>query len=511
MVRRTQPSRRLIDALRPGRIVRGVALAVAACAAMSVAGCGLLGGGGTPTVVAVGDLHRDPDRAPAPLSIADRLLLDATAQGLVTFGADGQVEAGLAERWTVIDGGRSYIFRLREARWPDGKRVRAADVAEILRRRMMAARLRPALRGEFASVESVRAMTAKVIEIRLSRPEPYLLDLLAQPDVSIVNRGTGWGPWRVEWHGNVASLSEVPLMTMVGKGVEDDAAPEHVIRLIGSNSLDAVTRFDEGSASAVIGGRYEGWPYIAAADISRNAAAVDPTDGLFGLAVVNDEGPLASTAVRDAINMAIDRARIAEVLSARGWSPRITIRPSGSASGGIDPVYPDWVSLSPEQRLARARRQVALWREGHEGVTAQIRIALPEGPGSRILFAVIRTNLKAIGLDVRLVALSSDADLRLIDEVAPSSDPAWYLRRLDRAFASAGEGEARRRVAAIADASAAQIPDAIGAADRALTADTRFIPLGAPLRWSLVSTEVRGFRPNVRSRHGLNRLIPSPD
>ncbi|HJO67849.1 MAG TPA: ABC transporter substrate-binding protein, partial [Sphingomonas sanguinis] len=59
---------------------------------------------------------------------------DALAQGLVRFDANGQIEPGLAERWIVIDGGGSYIFRLREAKWNDGTPVTAEQIVPILRR-----------------------------------------------------------------------------------------------------------------------------------------------------------------------------------------------------------------------------------------------------------------------------------------------------------------------------------------------------------------------------------------
>src|SRR3546814_8967768 len=64
---------------------------------------------------------------------ANAALLDATSQGLVSYDGEGQIDTGLADRWTVTTDGRSYIFRLREARWTNGRKVTAKDVAEILR------------------------------------------------------------------------------------------------------------------------------------------------------------------------------------------------------------------------------------------------------------------------------------------------------------------------------------------------------------------------------------------
>src|SRR3546814_20007361 len=59
-----------------------------------------------------------------------------------------------------------------------------------------------------------------------------------------------------------------------------------------------------------------------------------------------------------------------------------------------------------------------------------VRIAVPDTPGGRILFAYVAADFNAIGVPSRRVAMASKADLRLIDDVAPNADPIWALRRL---------------------------------------------------------------------------------
>ena len=99
----------------------------------------LLGGCGSsgqrkdnaPVVVsAIGGTAEPADPSTGEMPMASRVLMGATAQGLVRFDAAGQIEPGLAERWIVIDDGRSYIFRLRDAIWPNGEQVTAEEVAE---------------------------------------------------------------------------------------------------------------------------------------------------------------------------------------------------------------------------------------------------------------------------------------------------------------------------------------------------------------------------------------------
>ena len=482
----------------------------ALAAALVLSSCGLFGGGGPVRVAAIGTLHRDPDRAPSPLSLPNRLLLDATAQGLVGFSGDGQVEAGLAERWVVIDQGRSYIFRLREARWANGREVRAADVAQILQRKIGSQRLRSLLRGEFRAVRDIRAMTGRVIEIRLTTPQPDLLDLLAQPDLAIARNGNGWGPWRPMWSGSTAALS--PLPPAGSETAEADEAPGPEVLMWGTSAPRAVAQFEEGDAAVVLGGRFEDWPLIAAADIPQERIMIDPVDGLFGLVVVADEGLLGTEIGRNAVAMAIVRTELADALDAGAWAARITIRSRLRTQGSIDVIYPAWLDFSPDERRARARAIVSDWRTNNGGDRPALRIALPEGPGARILFARLRTDLASVGIDTRLVNINSDADLRLIDEVAPSSDPAWYLRRLGCGRGHSC-GPSTTRLLAEIDAATGRTAraEAIAAAEEAITRHSGYIALAAPLRWSLVADRTPGLRPNPRGRHSLIRLQPPPD
>ena len=63
-------------------------------------------------------------------------------------------------------------------------------------------RVIPALAGlkgtplalDLAPVDEVRTMAGRVIELRLSRPEPDLLQLLAQPELGLARKGRGAGP-----------------------------------------------------------------------------------------------------------------------------------------------------------------------------------------------------------------------------------------------------------------------------------------------------------------------------
>ncbi|HCB75061.1 MAG TPA: ABC transporter substrate-binding protein, partial [Sphingomonas bacterium] len=137
---------------------------------------------------------RLPMRPGDALPLPAALFTASTAQGLVRFDASGQVEPGLAERWIVIDEGRSYIFRLADAEWANGDRVTAREVVAGLKRAI--ANPRNPLRPHLSAIDEVVEMTPLVIEVRLSRPRPDLLPLFAQPELVIPGpRGGGSGRW----------------------------------------------------------------------------------------------------------------------------------------------------------------------------------------------------------------------------------------------------------------------------------------------------------------------------
>jgi hypothetical protein len=119
----------------------------------------------------------------------------ATVEGLVGFDAEGRVVPGLADRWIVTDDGQSYIFRLRDGTWPDGARIDAEDVAASLRRALAALRGSP-LGLDLASIDEIRVMTDRVIEVDLQSPLPDLLTLLAQPNSAFPMRDRAAALWR---------------------------------------------------------------------------------------------------------------------------------------------------------------------------------------------------------------------------------------------------------------------------------------------------------------------------
>ena len=454
---------------------------------------------GAVKVVVVGGAPRLRDPATAPLSAPDAVLLGTTAQGLVRFDATGNIVGGLAESWAVTDDGLSYIFRLAAGTWPNGRKITAEQVARTLKRSLANSSVNP-LKDTLGAVDDIVAMTDKVIEIRLRAPRPNLLALLAQPEFAVVRNGAGGGPFVIEaTRGQPGELR----LTRELVSVDEETTTRQELQLSGATAEKAVQLFAGGGADLVLGGTYADLPFAQRIKLPRGSLRFDPASGLFGLVPTRAAGTLADPGVRQLLSQAIDRDALMDAMRVPGLAARATVLEPGLEGLG-PPVAPAWTATPLVQRrpglAAESQRQFGAEKP-------VVRIFLPTGPGADILFDRLKFDWGILGIDVQRAANVAASDLKLVDSVAPSSSPAWFLRQF------------RCGVAPICNADADELLDAardtlIPAQRSALLAQAAakidevqlFIPLTAPVRWSLVSTRVQGFAGNRYARHTLTDL-----
>jgi len=486
------------------RLVRSTLTAGLLCAGALATGCSDRSSGPVAvSVVGVRDDFAKPlERLPDP---GAKLILEATAQGLVAFDAGGEILPALAQRWIVQDDGRSYIFRLRRAFWPNGERVTAGDVARLLSARIDSLRrLDPD--GPLDAVDAVVPMTGEVVEIRLTAARPFVLQMLAQPQMAILSSAGGTGPYRSEKRGKALYLKPVDKTEEAEEAA--GALPAWQNRIVrAERAALAIVRFREGAADLVLGGRYADLPLLVPSGVDRDAVRVDPVQGLLGLAITGKGALLDDGDIRRAINMSIDRSQLPAMFPLGGWATSEQLLPAQFELPAPAPA-PEWSALPIEERRARGRAAVGRWRAERKEPPPPLRIALPDGPGSTMLFALVAQGLHAIGLSAHRVAVKQDADLRLIDEVAAYDSALWYLGRVGCARGvhcsrEAGDMLQSASLAATAEERAARIAQAV-----ALTqAHDGYIPLGTPVRWALAARRLSGFMPSPRARHPLNHLF----
>ena len=394
-------------------------------AACLLAGCHGNRNGGTIAISVIGERS---DEA---------MVAAATSEGLVRLDREGQVIPGAAARWAILDAGLDYIFRI-----DDGAGLSAPVVARRLRDALKRHRYDP----EFAAlgpIESIVAVTGTVVEMRLSEPQPDLLPLLARPEFTV----------------------GAPTDLRAGKAVRgaialeppaSDDAPAPIL-LRRDRVGRAVVRFQNGDSELVTGGTFADLPVARAAQPDRKLLRFDPATGLFGFAIRNAALPAT---VRTALSLAIDRDRIVAAIGVPNHAKATTI-------GGS--------TLEPPLAERRATASALL-----NGQTTHIRVAMPRGPGARLLFAFAAQDWAKVGISAEMVDWHTrEADLVLVDQVAPPGTLATLACAL----------------------SASCDPQ-----DRLALINPPFIPVASPVRWSLVAPGLDLFTENGLAAHPLDQL-----
>jgi len=450
----------------------------------------------------------DPiDQASTVAIVGDRssAVAAATNQGLVAFDADGQIEPALAERWIVSDDGLHFVFRLAQTNWINGKPVLASEVAHSLNENFSRA-AQGRLGHLFSAVADVDAMTSRIIDIRLKAPRPNMLQLLAAPEMGIHYNGYGTGPYSaVKNAKDLVTLRPLRATDGSDDGVTDAQLRAREIKLRGEGAALAITHYQRAQVQAVLGGSFGTYPLVQSAQIPAAQIVVDHPQGLFGLAFVGHGRLIGDANIREALSMAIDRSVLPKLLGVPGLAVRNTILPD-ALDQASDPAAPDWAGYPIDVRRSEASKRIRDWSAQTKG-EANIKVAILDEPGARLLFARLAADWRTIGVRAQAVRLHTPSDLVLVDEVAPNASVNWYFTRLScEANVTCNENEQN----ALAEARAAPTLDAraqaYSAADKAYNSYVPFIPLANPIRWNLTSVQLVGLRPSAAALHPLIRL-----
>ncbi|HMZ06740.1 MAG TPA: ABC transporter substrate-binding protein [Anaerolineales bacterium] len=163
-----------------------------------------------------------PTQSAEPIAITQEILLDPAKtedpdsllvakylyEGLVKLDENGQVQPGIARSWIISDDKLDYIFEIRpDAKFSDGSSITVNSIAENFNRWFDPQHplhkdgnfpnwlnVFLAFNGErdaenraISQVDGVQAVDLNTFMIHLNRPEPELLQYLAQPAFAILN------------------------------------------------------------------------------------------------------------------------------------------------------------------------------------------------------------------------------------------------------------------------------------------------------------------------------------
>lgn len=438
------------------------------------------------------------------LSFGAQHLRAATTEGLVALDQTGRILPAIAERWHVSPDGLYYTFKLRDTSWPAGEPITAENIKEILQATVD--QLDGTTLGlDLAKLQEIRAMTGRVIELRLSSPMPEFLRLLAQPELGLSKGGAGLGPMVLapDQDKRRARLNALPPETRGMPASKDWERSARSLTLRAMPSEVAVAKFADGEIDLLLNGSLADLPLVDLGPLSRGTIQVDPAQGVFGLAFLSNEGLFADAGRRAALSMAIDREALIEPFGLGGWSSTSFIVPSALFE---DETYTAsrWDDVSMERRRSIAAERIANW-EGTAGSKAVVRLRLGEGLGNDQIFEQLEQSWLPIGIEVLRVEDGEPADLELRERIARYSSPRWFLNQfncdLNQGLCSPEADELVRTSLDFRDPVAKE--RLLAQAHAALVEEEVFIPFGAPVRWALVRGGVTAYEPNQWALHPL--------
>jgi len=323
----------------------------------------------------------DPQKAEGvPESNVMRNLLE----GLVETDNNGQLVPGVAKQWQSEEG-RIWTFTLRDdARWSNGKPVTAQDFVYSWQRLadpktgspyasyLQAAHLEnidAILSGKASPAElGVKALDDHHLQVTLSEPVPYFVDMLAYSAMKPVYRPAieQWGEqWTQPQHyvGNGAfTLSEwvvnEKIVVKRNPNYWDNAhtvIDEGVFLPLSSENSD-INRYRSGGTdmtnSAVPPELFKKLQQDLGDEVK-----VSPLLCTFYYEINNQKAPFNDARVRSALKLTLDRDIIAQKIMGQGQIPAYGLTPP--FTHGITLSPPAWAQQTQSERNASAKQLLA--------------------------------------------------------------------------------------------------------------------------------------------------------
>jgi peptide/nickel transport system substrate-binding protein len=422
--------------LRWGRSVRSATIAVAAVAAAAgVAACGSSGSGGpsdgstgagsavaktaasaslscrnvkTGGSISVGvtqdvisfDAANTQDNGSlwADMNVYNQLIeLTPTAKKLVP---------GLATSWKVENGGKTYIFHLRKAKFSDGSPVTAADVKFSWDR---ASSPKALANFALADLKSTKVINTYTLQANLKAVSSSFLNDVALWPASVLDEAAfkqegeakfkdhpvGSGPFSVKSFqpGNEVVLKKNPYYWQKDSCGNTYPYLNQVALKYIPNDNTRVTALQGGQLDAMFNVPYNQVSSLNSGDIT---SAVTPQLGIAGLALSQKVPAFRNTKVLQAINYAVDREAIVKSVFFGNAKP---------AESAIAPGIDDYDgAYGYTYDLPKAKKLMAA--SGVKSFTATLTVPSGDSQASAIA-QIFQSEIKQIGGTIKIQSLDS--------------------------------------------------------------------------------------------------------
>jgi oligopeptide transport system substrate-binding protein len=364
-------------------------------------------------------------------------------EGLTSSNPEGEVVPAAARSWSVQDNGRRYVFELRpEARWSNGDPVTAADFVTGFRRVVDPATASGAadllrsienapaiLQGELpASRLGVHARGDHVLEITLSRPVPFLPDILtntvASPvhSSSLARQGGFSKPGATVTNGPFMLVGFSPGSSLtVARNPHywntASVAFDEIRYLFVPDENAEFARFRAGELDVTYSVPEQRFQELRAQPDS--GIQYRATLATIYLTFNTDRGPLrGKRGLREALSLAVDRTAITESVTRAGQVPAYSLVPDGAWN--YQPATYGWRGWGAGERLKRAR---SLYAAAGHSTDNPLRLRLLYNENElvqRLCIAIAAMWKETLGVETELVQMEFKAYL------SARSDPAQW-------------------------------------------------------------------------------------
>ena len=464
-------------------------------------------------------------------------------EGLTTEDIDSNVVPGMAERWNISEDGKTYTFYLREnARWSNGDPVVAEDFVVGLRRTVdpatissyaqildMIVNAKDIREGNKQKEElSVKALSDKVLEIKLNAPTPYFLGLLnhsstypihrpswkehgdqfIKPGNSVTNGAYKLDEWVVASH---MKLKRNPLY------YDNDNVQIDTVYVYPTEDLSAeLKRFRAGELDFTNEIPNNQFRFVT--ENLPDEFHVAPYLSTYFYIFDTTQPPFDDVRLRQALSMAIDRETIVKKVTSVGEIAAYSFVPP--AVNNYNSVQYEWADWSREKQIEEARRLYAEAGYSRDNpLVTEIRYNTSENH-KKIAVAISAMWKQVLGADVKLlneewkVFLQSRKDKNKWDIVrygwvGDYNDPFTFTEIMHSTHGQNDSGfnnpeyDAKIEAASI-EGDIAKRAEILSEGEKVMLNDYPIMPIYFYVSKHLVQTHVKGFKPTVMN-HNYSR------
>ncbi len=462
--------------------------------------------------------------------------------GLVCLGDDLQPAPDIAQRWEVSNGGRTYVFYLRQdVRFHDGREVKAQDFKYSWERACDPATgsttattylgdivgVKEVLSSKAKEIGGVKVLDDYTLEVTIDAPKSYFLAKLTYPTTFVVDRenvasGEWWwhhpngtGPFKLkEWQENELLVLERNSL-YYGEVAKLDTVEFHLWAGIPMNLYET----GEIDVADV---------YIQYTDKATDKAGpfyqelkVVPELSFYYIGFNTRKPPFDDINLRHAFSMAIDKDKIASLVFRN-----MVKRADGILPPGIPGFNGNLVGLDYD--VAQARERIAQSKYGSVANLPPITLTTSGWGGqvSPALEAIISEWRQNLGVEVTIRQLEPPRFLYYLKEekdemydigwVADYPHPQNFLEVLFQSESKSNYGEYHNpQVDALIEQAGVELDTKAGfslyqQAEQKIVADAACIPLYFGDNYILVKPYVKNYELNPQGLVKLNRVSITP-